>query len=580
MKLKHTKCYIPNYPRPQLVRADWVDLNGEWKFDFGEDVEEANALQGNMSRKILVPFTYETVKSGVGQTECHELVWYSRKIKGKKGKRAILYFEGADYDVEVYIDGKSVGTHRGAYTRFSFDVTDFLSEQESTLVVKCKDESHPMQALGKQRWMQESFSCWYVQTTGIYKSVWMEYVEDTYLTALKITPETKDYSVRFDVCVNRPAADVEVRFFVSFDGEPVQTASVWASEKENTLSVRLDSQRLRHQVVLWSHWDPNLYDVEIAVYKNGKLTDRVGSYFGLRDYRAKEGKLLFNDVPFYAKLLLDQGYWKDSGLTPPSEESLARDIELSKQMGFNGVRKHQKTEDERFFYYADVMGFTVWCEMPSNHWFSDQATKEISREWLDIVTQYYNHPSITTWVVFNESWGVRNLRRNPAQANLATGLYYLTKSIDTMRPVVSNDGWTQTKSDILTLHHYEQDAEKLLEFYNTLQKRTEGAAQNPQMLPYAEGYAYEGQPIVFSEFGGAAHVSDCKGALDWGYGGVSTTEEFLSRYASLIEAIHRMDINGYCYTQLTDVEQEVNGLLNACHEPKFPVEEIEKRNRY
>ena len=221
MKLKHTKCYIPNYPRPQLVRADWVDLNGEWKFDFGEDVEEANALQGNMSRKILVPFTYETVKSGVSQTERHELVWYSRKIKGKKGKRAILYFEGADYDVEVYIDGKSVGTHRGAYTRFSFDVTDFLSEQESTLVVKCKDESHPMQALGKQRWMQESFSCWYVQTTGIYKSVWMEYVEDTYLTALKITPETKDYSVRFDVCVNRPAADVEVRFFVSFDGEPV-----------------------------------------------------------------------------------------------------------------------------------------------------------------------------------------------------------------------------------------------------------------------------------------------------------------------------------------------------------------------
>lgn len=578
--MKHTKCYIKEYPRPQLVRPDWVNLNGDWKFGFGEETQEKSALKGELSQVIRVPFTYETKMSGIGQTEHHELVWYSTKIKGKKGKRAILHFEGVDYETEVYIDGKIVGSHRGAYTRFSFDVTKYLTEKESTLVVKCKDESHPMQVLGKQRWTKESFTCWYVQTTGIYKSVWMEYVEDTYLTALKITPDTKDYSVHFDVSVNQPAENVEVRFAISFNGALVQTASVWANEKENTLSVRLDSNKLRHQVVLWSHWDPNLYDVEISVYKNGKLTDTVGSYFGLRDYRAKEGKLLFNDVPFYAKLLLDQGYWKDSALTPPSEEALMKDIELSKQMGFNGVRKHQKTEDERFFYYADIMGFTVWCEMPSNHWFCDSTSKEITREWLDIVTQYYNHPSLVTWVVFNESWGVRNIRRNEAQSNLATGLYYLTKSMDTMRPVISNDGWVQAKSDILTLHHYEQDAKKLLAFYDTLQKRTESAAQNPQMLPYAEGYAYEGQPIIFSEFGGAAYVSDCNGELDWGYGGVKTTEEFLERYGSLIDAIHKMDINGYCYTQITDVEQEVNGLLNANHEPKVPVEEIEKRNRY
>lgn len=578
--MKHTKCYIKEYPRPQFVRPDWVNLNGEWKFAFGEETTETEALKGSLSRVIRVPFTYETKASGIGLTEKHELVWYSTKIKGKSGKRAILHFEGVDYETEIYIDGKIVGSHQGAYTRFSFDVTEYLTEKESTLVVKCKDESHPIQVLGKQRWTKESFTCWYVQTTGIYKSVWMEYVEDTYLTALKITPDTTNYSVHFDVSVNQPAESVEVRFAISFDGALVQTASVWANEKENSLSVRLDSNKLRHQVVLWSHWDPNLYDVEISVYKNGKLTDKVGSYFGLRDYRAKEGKLLFNDVPFYAKLLLDQGYWKDSAMTPPSEEALMKDIELSKKMGFNGVRKHQKTEDERFFYYADIMGFTVWCEMPSNHWFCDTATKEITKEWLQIVTQYYNHPSLVTWVIFNESWGVRNIRRNEAQSNLATGLYYITKSMDTMRPVISNDGWVQAKSDILTLHHYEQDAEKLLSFYDTLKKRTESAAQNPQMLPYAEGYAYEGQPIVFSEFGGAAYVSDCNGELDWGYGGVKTTEEFLERYGSLIDAIHKMDINGYCYTQITDVEQEVNGLLNADHEPKVPLEEIEKRNRY
>ncbi len=577
--MRHTKCYIKDYPRPQLVRPDWENLNGQWKFGF-EDVKEQDALKGILPLTINVPFTYETKLSGINRTEHHDLVWYSRKIKGKKDKRTILHFEGVDYDTEVYIDGECVCCHRGAYTRFSADVTEYLTEKESTLVVKCKDESHPMQVLGKQRWTKESFTCWYVQTTGIYKSVWLEYVDDTYLTHLKITPETKDYSVRFDLSVNKPADDVEVRFKVSFDGDLVQTASVWASDKENSISVKLDSNKLRHQVVLWSHWDPNLYDVEISVYKNGVLSDNVGSYFGLRDYRAKEGKLIFNDVPFYAKLLLDQGYWEESSLTPPNEEALMKDIELSKQMGFNGVRKHQKTEDERFFYYADIMGFTVWCEMPSNHWFSDMTTKDISREWLDIVTQYYNHPSLVTWVIFNESWGVRNIRRNEAQSNLATGLYYVTKSIDTMRPVISNDGWVQAKSDILTLHHYEQDADKLLGYYDTLEKMVESARQNPQMLPYAEGYAYEGQPIVFSEFGGAAYVSDCNDKLDWGYGGVKNDEEFLARYGSLIDAIHKMNINGYCYTQLTDVEQEVNGLLNAKHEPKVPVEEIEKRNRY
>lgn len=577
--MKHTKCYIKDYPRPQMVRPDWADLNGTWRFGFGEEVKAENGLRGELPLTINVPFSYETELSGVNRQEQHSLVWYAKKIKGKQGKRAILHFEGADYDTEVYIDGKFVGSHRGAYTRFSFDVSEYLTEQESTLVVKCKDETHPIQVLGKQRWTKESFTCWYVQTTGIYKSVWMEYVEDTYLTALKITPNICDYSVRFDVAVNKPDEGVEVRFAVSYDGALVQTASVWASEIENTVSVRLDSNKVRHQVALWTHWDPCLYDVEISVYKNGILSDAVGSYFGLRDYRAKDGKLLFNEIPFYAKLLLDQGYWKESGLTPPNEEALMKDIELSKKMGFNGVRKHQKTEDERFFYYADIMGFTVWCELPSNHWFSDTATKEISREWLNIVTQYYNHPSLVTWVVFNESWGVRNIRRNEAQANLATGLYYLTKSVDTMRPVVSNDGWEHAKSDILTIHHYEQDGDKLYGLYDSLQKFAEGTPENFRQLPYAEGYQYEGQPIVMSEFGGAAYVSDCDGEQNWGYGGVKSDEEFLARYEELITAIHKMHISGYCYTQLTDVEQEVNGLLTASHEPKVPLDEIEKRNR-
>ncbi len=577
--MKHTQCYIPNYPRPQLVRADWVDLNGEWKFGFGEEVSDKLGLKGELPRTIVVPFPYETQLSGVNIHEPHNVVWYAHAIKGKKGKRAILNFDGADYDTEVFIDGKKVGEHRGAYSRFSFDVTKYLTEKESLLVVKCTDDNHPMQVRGKQRWKGENFGCWYVQTTGIYKSVWMEYVDETYLTALKITPSIEDYSVRFDVSVSKPAQDVEVRFEITYDGKFITTASVWAGDVDNTVSVRLDSNNLTYQVELWHVGHPALYDLKVSVYKKGKLVDSVGSYFGVREYVAKDGKIVFNNVPFYSRLLLDQGYWPESGITPPSEAAIVKDIELMKEMGFNGVRKHQKVEDERFFYYADIMGFAVWCELPSNHWFSDAAGKQITKEWLDIVSQNYNHPSLVTWVIFNESWGVRNIAKSLPQQNLATGLYYLTKSIDTMRPVISNDGWVHAKSDILTLHHYEQDGEKLYGFYDDFSKIVCGDGKTYQQPPYADGYEYEGQPIIMSEFGGTAYVRDAQDG-NWGYGvGVKSDEEFLERFGGLIEAIDKMNINGYCYTQTTDVEQEVNGLLTANREPKVPLEEIAKRNR-
>ena len=575
--MKHTKCYIPGYPRPQLVRGDWEDLDGEWKFAFGEEVSESAALAGDLPRTIRVPFSYETPMSGIGDPAPHSVVWYSRLVAGKRGKRALLHFEGADYDTEVYVNGKKAGDHRGAYSRFTLDVTSFLTKKENILTVRCTDENHPAQVRGKQRWEKENFGCWYVQTTGIYKSVWLEFVAETYLDTLKITPETARNAVRFDFSVNAPADDAEVRFDISFDGKRICSASASAAEKTGSVSVGLNSANLTYQVELWSPDHPALYDVDITVFKGGKPADKAGSYFGLRDFVAKDGKLVLNDVPFYARLLLDQGYWKESGITPPSEEAMIEDIRLSREMGFNGVRKHQKVEDERFFYYADIMGFVVWCELPSNHWFSDDCICEISREWLDIVRQNYNHPSLVTWVVFNESWGVRRICTDRAESNLASGLYYLTKAIDPMRPVVSNDGWVHTESDILTLHHYEQDPATFARLYDTKEKLVAGSADNSQYPPFAEGYSYRGQPIVFSEFGGTAYVRDEDSG--WGYGnGVKSDEEFLERFGGLIRAIGDMRISGYCYTQLTDVEQEVNGLLRADRTPKVPTEEIRKRN--
>ena len=569
--MKHVKCYIPEYPRPQFVREDWKNLNGEWHFAFGNEISEADAFAGKNGRKINVPFTYETKLSGIEDHTQHQVVWYSRRIEGKMGKRTILNFEGADYDTEVYVNGMLVGRHRGAYSRFSFDVTDFLTNNEGVLSVRCTDDNLPVQVRGKQRWEAESYGCWYVQTTGIWKSVWIEYVDEVHLTKLKITPNVNDYSVAFDIGVSKPDNDVEVRIAVSFDGRPVQTVSVIAGDIDNTVTVRLESKSMTYQAELWSLWNPALYDVEVTVYKDGRKTDKVGSYFGLREYTVKGGKLLFNGVPYYAKLLLDQGYWCESGLTPPSEQAIVDDIRLAKEMGFNGVRKHQKIEDERFFYYADIMGFVVWCELPSNHWFCDEGIKDISEQWLDIVTQNYNHPSLVTWVLFNESWGVRGIAANKRMQSFADGLYYLTKSIDTMRPVISNDGWQHTKSDILTLHHYEQNGKQLLHYYDSEKKLSEGYCGNGQLLPFAEDYRYEGQPIIFTEFGGTHYAQD-KG---WGYGAsVNSDEEFLERFSSLVKAVQSMDISGYCYTQLTDVEQETNGLLTADRKPKVDTGKI------
>ena len=575
--MKHTACYQKGYPRPQFVRSEWTDLNGEWKFGFDDETQEADALKGRLPRTIRVPYTYETMMSGIGIAQAHHAVWYSRNIRATRSKRTLLHFEGVDHKAYVYIDGKYVGSHCGAYSRYTVDITRFLGEGESVLTVRCEDDGHPSCVRGKQRWMEESYGCWYVQTTGIWKSVWLECVDGVHLSALKMTPDLTDYTIRFDFEVSEPADDVSVRFDISFGGTFLHTVCATASNRFNSVTCALPSEKLTYQVALWSPSDPALYDVTITVSKGGRIVDEVKSYFALRDYSVKGDKILLNGRPFYARLVLDQGYWKESGLTPPDEEALVSDITLAKEVGFNGARKHQKIEDDRYFYYADLLGFTVWCELPSNHWFSDACSEEIAREWLSIVRANYNHPSLVTWVIFNESWGVRNISRNSQQRDLANGLYYLTKSIDRMRPVISNDGWEHAKSDILTLHDYEQDGSKLYKRYETMCKITEGSSENDQPMPFADGCVYRGQPIVISEFGGTAYVRD--EATGWGYGtGVKNDEEFLDRFASLVCAVDKMGLSGFCYTQLTDVQQEVNGLLREDRTSKVPLEEIRKRN--
>lgn len=582
-----TKAYIKDYPRPQFVRKDWTNLNGEWSFRFDDhNAGEQENWQEKFTEthKINVPFTYETKMSGIGAEEFHPNVWYSRQVqipKEAEGKRVILHFQAVDHMAKVWVNGRMAGSHQGGYAAFSFDITPYLVfGSENQITVKAEDSDSCTQPRGKQRWTKDNFECFYVQTTGIWQTVWLEYVEEQRLESVKITPDIDRNIVRFDYEVNGvPAAgDLKLEAIVTLKDKPVKRVSLAIDRP--CLTVEVD---LIHEANgpwkkrLWSPQHPNLYDVEFVLTLNDQVVDRVFSYFGMRKISIEKGKVLLNNVPIYQRLILDQGYWTDSHLTPPSEEALIEDIDRMLEMGYNGVRKHMKIEDARFLYWCDVKGLLVWSEMAATFEFHDRAVEAFTKEWLEIVQQQYNHPSIITWVPFNESWGIASILRDPRQQKFTEGIYHLTKSIDPYRPVITNDGWEHTVSDILTLHDYVETGDGFMKRYSNLEAVLSCETTcNQWKYAFAEGYAYRGQPIIISEYGGIAFQSD-KG---WGYGHqVSSEEEFMARFAGLTQAIKSVDaIVGYCYTQLTDVQQEINGLLYEDRSPKIPLDEIKKIN--
>lgn len=583
-----TKKYMKNYPRPQFVREPWVDLNGEWSFGFDDANEgEAKGWQRRFGgdRKIIVPFTYETKASGIGEEAHHPVVWYHRKLDipaEAAGKRILLHFQAVDYRAKVWVNGEEVGRHQGGYAAFSFDITPYVTFGASNeLTVKVEDSKDATQPRGKQRWVDDNFECFYVQTTGIWQSVWMEYVESAHIDSVKITPDLDRSTVRFEYQVK---GDVSAQ-----SGLRLETIITMKGRRVKETRLAIDRPWLQLEVDLvhemngpwkrcyWSPARPNLYDVEFILYRDDVVIDHVYSYFGMRKISIEKGKILLNNVPIYQRLILDQGYWPDSHLTPPSEEAIIEDIELLLQMGYNGVRKHMKIEDARFLYWCDVLGVLVWSEMAATFEFNDRAIQSFTSEWMEIVRQQYNHPSIITWVPFNESWGIGNIYKDRRQQKFTESIYHLTKAFDPDRPVITNDGWEHTVSDILTLHDYVETKEKFLERYASKDDIVNNERTcNQWKYAFADGYSYRGQPIIISEFGGIAYESD-KG---WGYGKqVATEEAFLERFRGIHEAIRETDyIVGYCYTQITDVQQETNGLLTEDRKPKLPIEKIREIN--
>ncbi|MCR4777682.1 MAG: glycoside hydrolase family 2 [Lachnospiraceae bacterium] len=568
--------YKKDYPRPQLVRENFTLLDGEWDFAF--DRPEFTGT------KIRVPFTFETGLSGIGDETPHNSVWYKKEVKVSKpadGKRLILHFEGVDHEAFVYVNGKMIGSHKGGYSRFSFDITEYITEGLNEIKVNATDELDPAMPRGKQRWIEENFGCWYVQTTGIWKSVWMEEVGDTYVKELKITPDRDNGCAFVSVGTNLPAKDggLRAKAKVYFEGKEVTSLESDITKEADTLRLSLFNTRICEWGLReWAPDHPDLYDVEIELVKDGKSVDKVYSYFGLRDIRIDGDKVLLNGEPLYQRLILDQGYFKDSHLTPPSEEALIKDIDSILALGYNGVRKHQKTEDERFLYWCDVKGVLVWSEMAAAYTFSDEAVSEFTKEWIEIVRQNYSHPCIVTWTPFNESWGIREVKRDRRQQAFTESIYHLTKAIDPMRPVIVNDGWEHTVSDIITLHDYEEKGEVLYKRYTEYKDDilSNRVYHSKFRSAFAYGYKYDGKPVIISEFGGIAFNEEG----GWGYGNkVANEEDFLKRFDSITTAIKKLDyVCGYCYTQVSDVQQEINGLLTEDRRFKIDPAKIKEIN--
>jgi len=585
------KCYIKDYPRPQFVRNNWENLNGTWDFCFDDaNVGEKEKWYQNFNGEleIQVPFSYETKLSGIGDETAHENVWYSRMIKIDKEKlednRYMLHFEGSDFLTKVWLNGQFIGSHKGGYTRFSFDLTDAAVDGENLLVVKVEDTFDMQQPRGKQRWIDESYTCFYIQTTGIWKTVWSEYVPNYSIKYVKMTPNLTDSCIDLEYELNVPVRCKEftVEAEVTFKDEFINKVSVASSS--TCVKTRVDLQRnddinYKYAVRLWTPKTPQLYDIKFTLKEKNTVWDEVGSYFGMREIHIRGSQIMYNERALYQRLILDQGYWKDSHLTPPSEKALIEDIDKIFELGYNGLRKHQKIEDERFFYWCDVKGMLVWCEAPAAYQFTDYAVNEFATEWMDIVKQHYNHPSVITWTPFNESWGVNVIRQNRAQQHFTEAIYYLTKSFDTMRPVIVNDGWEHTISDILTLHDYSENGEEVLERYlefkdEILNNETPCCHAR---LAYAEGYGYKGQPVMLTEFGGIAFNNDDSG---WGYGKkVQDEEDFIKRFDAITTAFGKLPyMCGYCYTQVTDVQQEINGLMDIDRNFKVDPKRIKEIN--
>jgi beta-galactosidase/beta-glucuronidase len=566
------------HPQPQFVRETWLNLNGEWEFDYDDQAsgERERWYDGkSLPKRINVPYCFQSKLSGIGETDFHDIVWYRRSFSLPKdfaGKNVLLHFGAVDYHAKVWVNGKFVKEHIGGHTPFSIDITLELTSGENVIVVRAHDSSKDITVpRGKQFWEEKSKGIFYTRTTGIWQTVWLEAVHPVHLRRAMLTPdiENNEVGVRSFVEGWQAGAKLQLKLAVSFKGKPICEETFAVNNPVESRRISLNDFSSPRTPRLWSPEAPNLYDITLSLLQDGVEVDSVASYFGMRKISIEQGKVCLNNRPYFMKLVLDQGYFPDGILTAPTDEDLRRDVELTKAMGFNGARKHQKVEDPRYMYWCDKLGLLVWGEMANAYAYSEDYVRRITGEWQEAIERDYNHPCIVAWVPLNESWGVPEVLNDSRQQQHSLALYHMIKSLDATRPVISNDGWEHTKSDICTIHDYEFRREVLEKRYADAEIAVK--SQPGRKFIYANGFEYNGEPINVSEFGGISfRKSEWEG---WGYSGAENDQDFLDRLVAVIHPLLKAPaVQGYCYTQLTDVEQEINGLLTYDRVPKLPLD--------
>ena len=554
-----------NYPEPRARRKIWQSLNGEWQFKFGDD--------GSYNLKIVVPYAYQCEASGIGDPSKHEILWYRRKFElteaMKNCETVYLNFLAVDYECTVYVNGRFALYHEGGYGGFGADIHKYLiNEKEQEIEIRVYDPMSRIYPRGKQNWQEGRQRCWYYATSGIWQSVWLSGADGDYMT-----------DVRFETDVAKTQACAYVQTIYGTADEIMATVKTphgimqsfsSSVKKDGRLMLNMAFQKpdCIDDIHLWTVAHPKLYETTLQIKKGGRVLDEIQTYFAFRKVDTQNGRVNINDRPEELRMVLNQGYFEKSGLTALSPENYKEDILLAKKMGFNGMRIHQKAEDPWLYYYADTLGMYLWAETPSAYAFTPETTKSLLDLQQDLVQSVYNSPSVIAYVPFNESWGVKEIRHDKKQQSLAKAAYCLIKSLDDTRLVVTNDGWENLEmSDIIGIHDYSKYGDEFKEKFGETSESLVPAGRRLMV----QGDKLAGQPIMLSEFGGVSLTTDS----GWGYNGAENNEEaFMERFERLFENVASCDFCGWCYTQLTDVEQETNGLLNAAHHPKFDMERI------
>lgn len=573
------------HPNPQWERETWKNLNGPWEFefDFGcSAVERRLWEKKRFDREILVPFCPESRLSGIGYTDFISGVAYRRNFELSQEElsgRVLLHFGAVDYEASVYVNGTLVGSHKGGYTSFCFDITKHVAPGPNTLFVAVKDDVRSgLQPKGKQAHLYASSGCDYTRTTGIWQTVWLEFVPERRIQSAKYYPDPANGKVTVTGLVQGQGT---LQLTALWEDKPVGEAAL--SVEDGFFSVQLDLSETH----LWEPGKGGLYTLLLSFGE-----DRVKSYFGLRTAKFQGRKFLLNGKSLFQRFVLDQGFYPDGIYTAPTEEDLVKDIQLSFAAGFNGARLHEKVFEARFLYHCDRLGYLVWGEYPN--WGLDHAhplsTETYLNQWSEAVERDFNHPAIIGWCPFNETWGYREEREKNA---LLSSLYKLTKRLDPTRPCIDSSGNYRVLSEVYDIHDYDQDTQSFQARWDGLTDRireTGGVipAEDPFFNSAPEGPSgrapffnqpYDNQPIFVSEYGGIRWPDDT--VEGWGYGNApATPEEFFARYKGLTEALlNNPEIFGFCYTQLYDVEQEVNGLYTYGRVQKFDISLIRKINQ-